>query len=193
MSSSQLQVAGPTTSNNLSPPGSPPGSPSLMFTLPSESANGFYSSWQHYPEIATPTGSGSLSPPMSRQSSILSIREVFRRRSSLSGSPQGPTSDRQNLDRDSDSRPTSMTSSVSYAYTVRSVNSRKSRLTVLYPRRVRSQRLSGVESILESGDTSLECLVALSSRPSMSMSLQENLTPVTDTEVSLSTQRAPAS
>ena len=193
MSSSQLQVAGPTTSNNLSPPVSPPGSPSLMFTLPSESANGFYSSWQHYPEIATPTGSGSLSPPMSRQSSILSIREVFRRRSSLSGSPQGPTSDRQNPDRDNDSRPTSMTSSVSYAYTVRSVNSRKSRLTVLYPRRVRSQRLSGVESILESGDTSLECLVALSSRPSMSMSLQENLTPVTDTEVSLSTQRAAAS
>jgi hypothetical protein len=182
-------------SNNLSPPVSPPGSPSLMFTLPSESANGFYSSWQHYPEIATPTGSGSLSPPMSRQSSILSIREVFRRRSSLSGPPQGPTSDRQNSDRDSDSRPASMTSSVSYAYTVRSVNSRKSRLAVLYPRRVRShsQRLSGVESILESGDTSLECLVALSSRPSMSMSLQENPTPVTDTVVSLSTQRAAAS
>jgi len=178
-------------SNNLSPPGSPPGSPSLMFTLPSESANGFYSSWQPYPEIASPTGSSSLSPAMSRRSSIrsTSIRGVFGRRASLHVSFH--MSERQNSDRDNDSRPTSMTTSVSYAYTVKSINSRKSRVTVWFPRPVRPQRFSGVESIPESTGTSLESLIALSSRPvSMSTSLQGNAMPVTDTEVSLSTWTA---
>jgi hypothetical protein len=70
-------------------------------------------------------------------------------------------SERQNSDRDNDSRPTSMTTSVSYAYTVKSINSRKSRVTVWFPRPVRPQRFSGVESIPESTSTSLESLIAL--------------------------------
>jgi len=163
----------------------------MMITLPSGSANGFYSSWQPYPDIASPTGSSSLSPAMSRRSSIrsTSIREGFGRRASLPVSFH--MSERQNSDRDSDSRPTSMTTSVSYAYTVKSINSRKSRVTVWFPRPVRPQRFSGVESIPESTGTSLESLIALSSRPvSMSTSLQGNTMPVADTEVSLSTWTA---
>lgn len=196
-SNTYSRVASPTSSNGLSPPVSPPGSPrpsSLMITLPAGSTNGFYSSWQHYAEITSPTGSGSLSPaPMSRPTSPIQlppISEVFNQRASWPVSSLS-ISDRQNSDRDSDhSRPASMATSVSYSYTVRSVNSRKSRLTVLYPRPVRPRRASGVESIPESPTTSLESFSPLSSRPasmsvSVSVPLQGNLTPVTDKEVSL--------
>jgi len=185
-------VASPTTSNDtLSRPVSPPSSPPLMMiSLPASSANGFYSWWQHNAEIASPTGSGSLSPPMSRPSSPLpplqqTISQVFGQRASWPVSL--PISERQISDGSSDSRPTSLSTSVSYAYTVKSVNSRKSRLTVLYPRPVRPQRVSGVDSIPESECTSLESLIALSSRPvSMSMPPPENPTPVADKEVRVS-------
>jgi hypothetical protein len=96
-------------------------------------------------------------------------------------------SDRPNSDSDSPS--TNLTNSVSYTYTVRSINSRKSRLAVLYPRPVRLQRMSGVESIPESALTSLESLVPLSSRPvSISMSLQDNVNTFGDSKVSLSVE-----
>jgi hypothetical protein len=42
---------------------------SSMITLPSSSANGFYSSWRPYPEIASPTPSDCFSPPGSPPSS----------------------------------------------------------------------------------------------------------------------------
>ena len=183
-------LASPTTSNDtLSPPVSPPSSPpSLMITLPASSANGFYSSWQHRAEIASPTGSGSLSPAMSRPSSPLplqTISQVFGQRASWPVSL--PISERQISDSSNDSRPTSLSTSVSYAYTVKSINSRKSRITVLYKRPVRPQRVSGVDSIPESEGTSLESLIALSSRPvSMSMPPPENPTPVADKEVRVS-------
>jgi hypothetical protein len=193
------RVASPTSSSGLSPPVSPPGSPrpsSLMIALPAGSANGFHS-WQHYTEVASPTGSGSLSPaPMSRPTTPIHlppISEVFGQRASWPVSSLS-ISDRQNSDRDGDhSRPTSMATSVSYSYTVRSVDSRKSRLTVLYPRPVRPRRASGVESIPESAATSLESFSPLSSRPvsmsvSVSVPLQGNSTPVTDNEVSLWTR-----
>lgn len=192
------RTASPTTSNNtLSPPVSPPTSPPpMMITLPASSANGFYSSWQHRAEIASPTGSGSLSPAMSRPSSPLplplplqTISQVFGQRASWPVSL--PISERQISDSTSDSRPTSLSTSVSYAYTVKSINSCKTRLTVLYPRPVRPQRVSGVDSIPESGGTSLESLIGLSSRPvSMSMPPPENPTPVADKEVSLLMWRA---
>ena len=182
----------PVTSNYiLSPPVSPPSSPppSMMITLPASSANGFYLSWQHHAEIPSPTGSGSLSPAMSRPSSPLplplplqTISQVIGQRASWPVSH--PIVERQISDSTSDSRPTSLSTSVSYAYTVKSINSRKSRLTVLYPRPVRPQRVSGVDSIPESEGTSLESLIALSSRPvSMSMPPPENLTPIADKEV----------
>ena len=183
------RLASLTTSNNtLSPPVSPPGSPPpLMITLPASSANGFYSSWQHRAEIASPTGSGSLSPAMSPPSSPLpqTISQVFGQRASRPVSL--PILERQFSDSTSDSRRTSLSTTVSYAYTVKSVNSRKSRITVLYPRPVRPQRASGVDSIPESEGTSLESLIGLSSRPvSMSMPPPENPTPVADKEVRVS-------
>ncbi|KAI0297415.1 hypothetical protein BC826DRAFT_165923 [Russula brevipes] len=180
------RVASPASSYTLSPAVSPPGSPSLMLTIPVGSTNGLYSlRQQHYAEITSPTGSGSLSPPpMSRPSSPLpTINELFSPRTSWPMSLS--LSDRPNSDSDSPS--TNLTNSVSYAYTVRSINSRKSRLAVLYPRPVRLQRMSGVESIPESALASLESLVPLSSRPvSISMSLQDNVNPFGDNKVSLS-------
>ena len=128
------RVASPTSSNGLSPPVSPSGSPrpsSLMVTIPTGLTSGFCPSRQHYTEVASPTGSGSLSPPpMSRPTSpirLRSISEVFDQRASWPVSSLS-ISDQQNSDRESDSRPTSISTSVSYSYTVRSVNSRKSRL-----------------------------------------------------------------
>lgn len=182
------RVASPTTSTSHSPPASPPSSPSLMFTLPASSVNGFYSSWQRYTDVSTPSGSGSLPSRTSRPSSPLpTISERFDKRSSWPVRPRPPLPllDLQNSG--SDSRPTSLTSSVSYSYTVKSINSRKSRLKVLYPRPVRPPRLSGVESIPESAGASLESLVPLSSRSvSMSTSLQGYSPPVADKEASLS-------
>ena len=193
------RASSPATFNyTLSPPVSPPNSPppSMMITLPASSANGFYLSWQHRAEIPSPTGSGSLSPAMSRPSSPLplplqTISQVFGQRASWPVSH--PIAERQISDSTSDSRPTSLSTSVSYAYTVKSINSRKSRLTVLYPRPVRPQRVSGVGSIHESECTSLESLIALSSRPvSMSMPPPENPTPVADKEVRGSRRGEPA-
>jgi hypothetical protein len=182
------RVASPTTTYSLSPPISPPSSPSLMFALPAGSTNGFYSSWKHYKSIASSAGSGSLSPPMSPPSSPLlhtiSEDEVFTQRASWPVSAPRPLSDRQNSD--SESRSSIITTSVSYAYSVKSVNSRKSRLAVWYPRPVRPQRMSGVESIYESAGTSTESISPLSSRPvSLSMSLQGNLASIAENEVSL--------
>lgn len=187
------RVASPTTSHySLSPPISPPSSPSLMFALPAGSANGFYSSWKHYKGLASSAaGSGSLSPPMSRPSSPLlhtiSEDEVFTQRASwpVSAAPGHPRphSDRQSSDNESRSSGT-VTTSVSYAYSVKSVNSRKSRLAVWYPRPVRSQRMSGAESFHESAGASMESLSPLSSRPvSLSMSLQGNLASIAENEV----------
>ena len=181
------RVASPTSSYSLSPPISPPGSPSLMLSLPPGS--GLYSSWKHYTGIASPASSGSLSPPMSRASSPLhTIGEVFAQRASWSvvaPAAPFPHSDRQNSD--SESRSSIVTTSVSLSYSVKSINSRKSRLEVRYPRPVRPQRrLSGVESIPESAGTSLESLSPLSSRPvSLSMSLQGTLPSIAENEVSL--------
>ncbi len=182
------RVASPGSSYSLSPPISPPSSPSRMLTLPSGSTNGLYPSWKHYTGIASPAGSGSLSPPISRSSSPLhTIAEVFTQRASWPVSPPLPLSDRQNSD--SESRSSMATNSLSFSYSVRSINSRKSRLAVRYPRPARpQQRLSGVGSIPESTgtSTSLESLSPLSSRPvSLSMSLQGNLASIAENEVSL--------
>ena len=118
-----------------------------------------------------------------------SIREGFGQQASLPVSFH--MSERQNSDCNSDSHPTSMTTSVSYAYTVKSINSCKSCVTVWFPHPVRPQRFSGMESIPKSTGTSLESLIALSSWPvSMSTSLQGNVMLVTDTEVSLLTWTA---
>jgi len=183
------RVASPATSYySLSPPISPPpSSPPLMFTFPG-SANGFYSSLKHYTGISSSAGSGSLSPPMSRPSSplhIISEDEVFTKRASWPVSPfPRPLPDRQHSE--NESRSSIITTSVSYAYSVKSVNSRKSRLAVRYPRPVRPQRMSGMESTPESAGTSMESLSPLSSRPvSLSMSLQGNLASIAEDEVSL--------
>ncbi|KAI0258376.1 hypothetical protein BC834DRAFT_82302 [Gloeopeniophorella convolvens] len=127
-------------------------SPPLMITLPSGSAGGFYSTWQPYTEATSPT-SGSFSPvsPISRQSSPFpAISGFVNERSSWPSSV--PLSDRQISE--SDSMPLSFATSMSY--TVKSVNSRKSRLTVRYPRPVRPLLQSSIRSSLES----------LASRPS---------------------------
>jgi hypothetical protein len=157
-----------------------------MLTLPSGSRNGLYPSWKHHTGVASPAGSGSLSPPMSRASSPLhAIGEVFAaQRASWPVAPLS-LSDRQNSD--SESRSSVVTTSVSFSYSVKSINSRKSRLVVRYPRPVRpQQRLSGVESILESAGASLESFSPLSSRPvSLSMSPQGNLASIAENEVSL--------
>ena len=176
------RVTSPAASDSFSPPISPPRSPPLMFTLPAGSADGFYSPWQHHKEATSPNRSDSLSPSMSRASSPLhTISEVLGKRTSWPVSH--PLSERQNSE--GDSRRTSLTTSLSYAYTVRSINSRKSRLTVLYPRPVRPQRRSSVDVIVESAATSLESLPTLSSRPaSMSVSPQRTLKPIVDKEVS---------
>ncbi|KAH9954770.1 hypothetical protein BC827DRAFT_1272293 [Russula dissimulans] len=168
-------------SPGLSPPVSPAGSPPLMFTPSARLSDGFYSSWQYPAELASPTGSGRFSPPMNPPSSPLhTINEVFNQRASRPVSLA--SSGRQNSD--SDSRPSSMsiTTSLTYSYAVKSINSYKSRLTVLYPRPVRPQRLSvGVESIPESTGTDLESPTPLSSRPvSLSISLQGELIPISD-------------
>jgi hypothetical protein len=140
-------------------PISPPSSPSRMLTLPSGSGN----HTQAYTGVASPAGLGSLSPPMSRASSPLhAIGEVFAQRASWPVALL-PFSDRQNSD--SESRSSRVTTSVSFSYSVKSINSRKSRLAVRYPRPVRpQQRLSGVESTPESAGASLESPSPLSAR-----------------------------
>jgi hypothetical protein len=178
------QVTSPASSCTLSPPISPPSSPSRTLTLPSGSGNGLYSSWKHYTGVASSAGSGSLSPPMSRASSPLqAIGEVFAQRASWPVVPPLLLSDRQNSD--SESRSSMVTTSISFSYSVRSINSRKSRIAVRYPCPVRpQQRLSGVESTPSSA--SLESLSPLSSRPvSLSMSPQGNLASIAENEVSL--------
>jgi hypothetical protein len=174
------RVTSPASSNTLSPPISAPSSPSWVLTLPSGSGNGLYSSWKHYTGIASPAGSGSLSPPMSRASSPLHvIGEVFAQRAPL------PFSDRQNSD--SESRSSMVTTSVSFSYSVKSINSHKSRLAARYPRPVRPQQhLSGIESTPESAGASLESPSPLSSRPvSLSMSPQGNLASIAENVVIL--------
>ena len=185
---------------------------SSMITLPPSSSKGLYSCWNAYSRVASPATScslspapisppsspsrmfttyGRLSPPLaSRPSSPLhTISEVFTKRASWPVSPLPlplPHSDRQNSS-DNESRSSFIATSVSYTYSVKSINSRKSRLAVWYPRPVRPQRMSGVESIPESAGMSLESLSPRSSRPvSMSMSLQGNLVSITENEVSLS-------
>ncbi|KAH9059797.1 hypothetical protein EDB87DRAFT_1684431 [Lactarius vividus] len=167
------EIASPNTSDSFSPPGSPPSSPSLMMTLPGGPANGFYSSWNHYADVASPAGSGSLSPSMSRASSPPhTINQVLSRQRaswpvsrSLSEQPR----EREQQNSEAESRPTSMTTSVSFSYTVRSVNSRKSRLMALYPRPVRPKRAS------------TESLVPLSTRPvSLSVPPQANRKSIMD-------------
>lgn len=186
------RVASPASSYCLSPPISPPSSPSLGLTLlPSGSGNGLYSSWKHHTGVASPDRSSSLSPPISRASTPLhTIGEVFAQRASWPVAPLCPLSDQQSSD--SESRSSMVTASVSLSYSVKSINSRKSRLAVRYPRPARpQQRLSGVESIPESTGTSLESLSPLSSRPvSLSMSLQGNLASIAENEVSLRWKRA---
>ena len=178
------RVTSPASSYTLSPPISPPSSPSWTLTLPSGSRNGL--SRKHHTGVASPAGSGSLSPPMSRASSPLHvIGEVFAaQRASWPVAPLS-LSDWQNSD--SESRSSVVTTSVSFSYSVKSINSRKSRLVVRYPRPVRpQQRLSGVESILESAVESLESPSPLSSRPmSLSMSPHGNLASIAENEVSL--------
>ncbi|KAI9462877.1 hypothetical protein BJY52DRAFT_1255763 [Lactarius psammicola] len=166
------EIASPTTSDDgFSPPGSPPSSSSLMMTLPGGPANGFYPSWtrNHYADITSPAGSGSLSPSMSRSSSPpYTINQVLSQRASWPVTRPFSEQPREQPDSEGDnSRPTSMTTSVSFSYTVRSVNSRKSRMMVLYPRPVRPKRASCVEVIAESESAGLstESLVPLSSRP----------------------------
>ncbi len=181
------RVASPAPSYSLSPPISPPSSPSRrILNLPSGSANGLYSSWKHYTGGASPAGSSSLEPPISRASSPLhTISKVFTQRTSWPVDPPLPLSDRHSSDSESPS--SVVTTSVSFSYSVKSINSRKSRLAVWYPRPVRpQQRLSGVGSIPESAGTSLESLSPLSSRPvSLSVSLQGNLASIAENEVSL--------
>jgi len=89
---------------------------------------------------------------------------------------------------DSDSYPSSIsiTTSVSYSYTVKSVNSRKNRLTVLHPRPVRPGRLSDVESIPKSAGANLESATPRLSRSistSIPDSLQGYLLPISDKQV----------
>jgi len=168
-------VAIPPTS-----PVSPPSSPSLMIGRRAGSSNGLYSSLR---EITTPTGSGSLSPISPSSGSLHAMSRVVSQRTSerVSLTSSGP----QNSD--SDSHPSSITTSVSYSYTVKSVNSRKSRLTVLYPRPVRPGRLSDVESILNSGGASLESATPILSRPiskSISESLRGYPIPISDKKAS---------
>ena len=180
------QVTSPASSYSLSPPISPPSSPSRTLTLPSGSGNGLYSSRKQYTNVASPAGSGGLSPPMSRATSPLhAIGEVFAQRASWPVAPSLLLSDRQYSDSDSPS--SIVTTSISFSYSVKSINSRKSRLAVRYPRTVRpQQRLSGVESTPESAGASLESLTPLSSRPvSLSMSPQGNLASIAEDEVSL--------
>ncbi|KAH9164582.1 hypothetical protein EDB89DRAFT_2139662 [Lactarius sanguifluus] len=183
------EIASPTSSDSFSPPGSPPSSPSLMMALPGAPANGFYSSWNHYAGVASPAGSGSLSPSMSRASSPpCTINQVLSRQRaswpvSRPLSEQPREKEQQNFE--DGSRPTSMTTSVSFSYTVRSVNSRKSRLMVLYPRPVRPKRASCVEAIAEfdSACVSTESLVPLSTRPvSLSVPPQANRKSTMDTQ-----------
>ena len=186
---------------------------SSMITLPPSSSKGLYSCWNAYSRVASPATSCSLSPaPISPPSSpsrmfatydrlspplesrhsrpLHTISEVFTKRASWPVSPLPlplplQVSDRQNSS-DNESRSSFIATSVSYTYSVKSMNSRKSRLTVWYPRPVRPQRMSGVESIPESAGTSLESPSPRSSRPvSMSMSLQGNLVSITENEVSL--------
>jgi hypothetical protein len=186
------EIASPNTSDSFSPPGSRSGSPSSMMTLPGGPANAFYSSWNRHTDIASSAGSGNLSPPLNRSSGPpFTINQVLSQRASwpvsrplclsLSDKPR----EEQNTERKS--RPTSTTTTMSFSYTVRSVNSRKSRMMVLYPRPVRPQRAScvGVIAEFESASLSTESLVPLSSRPvSLSIIPPENPKSITDKEVS---------
>ena len=52
---------------------------SSMISLPSSSANGFYSSWRPYPEIASPTTSDCFSPPGSPPSSPSGLMKTLPR------------------------------------------------------------------------------------------------------------------
>ena len=182
------EIASPTTSDGFSPPGSPPSSSSLMMALPRGPANGLYSSWNHHADIASPAGSGSHSPSLSQSSSPpYTINQVLSQRASWPVSRTLSEQPREQQISQGDSRPASMTTSISFSYTVRSVNSRKSRLMVLYPRPVRPQRASCVEVIAESESAgiSTESLVPLSSRPvSSSILPQGNPKSITDKEVS---------
>lgn len=169
-----------------------------MITLPS-SSKGFYSCWDAYSRVASPASSYSLSPPVSPPGSpsriltllsppksrpasplpspLHAISEVFTQRTSWPVYPL-PLSERQISE--SESRSSVITTSVSYAYSVKSINSRKSRLTVRYPRPDRPH--VHVESIIESAgaSASLESLSPLSSRP-VSMS-QGNLVSIAENE-----------
>lgn len=179
------EIASPTSSDSFSPPGSRPGSPSLMMALPRGPANGFVSSWNHHEDSAGP---GSLASSQKRFSSPpFTIHQVFSQRASWPVAR--PLSDLPKEEHISEhkSRPTSTTTTVSFAYTVRSVNSRKSRMMVLYPRPVRPKRASCVGVIAESQSAGLstESLVPLSSRPvSLSVLPQGNRNSVTNKEVS---------
>jgi hypothetical protein len=185
------EIASPNTSDSFSPPGSRPSSPSLMMTLPGGPANGLYSSWKHDADIASSAGSNFSSPLSQSSSPPYTINQVLSQRASwpasrplalaLSDKPR----EEQNSERKS--RPTSTTTTMSFSYTVRSVNSRKSRMMVLYPRPVRPQRAScvGVIAESESAGLSTESLVPLSSRPvSLSVLPPGNPNSITDKEVS---------
>lgn len=182
------EIASPTSSDSFSPPGSRPGSPSLMMTLPGGPANGFFSSWNHHADIAGPAGSGNLSSFQRRSSSPpFTINQVLSQRASWPVARPFSDKPREEENSERKSRPTSTTTTMSFAYTVRSVNSRKSRLMVLYPRPVRPQRAScvGVIAESESAGLSTESLVPMSSRPvSLSVLPQGNRNSVTNKEVS---------
>ena len=186
------EISSPTASESFSPPGSRPSSPSLMMTLPGGPANGFYSSWDQHADIVSSAGSGSLSFSQRRFSSPpFTIHQVLSQRASWPVSRPFPDKPREELNPEQDperkSRPTSTTTTMSFSYTVRSVNSRKSRMMVLYPRPVRPQRAScvGVIAESESAGLSTESLVPLSSRPvSLSILPLGNPKSITDKEVS---------
>jgi hypothetical protein len=160
-----------------------------MMTLPGGPANGLYSSWKHDADIASSAGSNFSSPLSQSSSPPYTINQVLSQRASwpasrplalaLSDKPR----EEQNSERKS--RPTSTTTTMSFSYTVRSVNSRKSRMMVLYPRPVRPQRAScvGVIAESESAGLSTESLVPLSSRPvSLSVLPPGNPNSITDKE-----------
>ena len=178
------EIASPATSDGFSPPGSPASSTSLMMTLPGGPANGFRSSWNHHTDIASPAESRRLSPSLNRASSPpYTINQVIQRASwPVSRPPLEQPIEQQTSE--SDSRPTSITTTMSFSYTVRSVNSRKSRSMVLYPRPVRQQRASCVEVITESESAgfSSDSLVPLSSR--LSILSQGSRKSIIDKEVS---------
>ena len=187
------EIASPTTSDGFSPPGSPPGSPSLMMALPGAPANGVYSTWNHYAERSRLAKPGRLSSSMSRPPSPPhTINQVLSQRASWPVTRPLPEQPKEQPNPEGRSRPTSSSTSISFSYTVRSINSRKSRLTVIYRRPVRPKRAScGVEAIAESESAGLstESLVPLSSRPvSLSVPPHRNRRSIVDREVSVGGQ-----